>query len=106
MKLLLDENLPHDLRHELSQHDTYTVQYMGWTGVKNGLLLARAAASGFDAMVTMDSGVPYQQNLATLPLAVIVLSAPSNDIDDLLPLVPNLLGAIANLQPRTVTRVG
>lgn len=67
MKVLLDENLPHELRRELSGHEVFTVQYMGWSGVKNGLLLGRAAKAGFDVMVTMDSGVPYQQNLALLP---------------------------------------
>ena len=105
MKLVLDENLPHALRHEIAGHETYTVQYLGWSGVKNGELLARAAASGFDAMLTMDSGVPYQQNAATLPVAVIVLSAPSNDIDDLRPLVPRVLDALRDMKPRTVVRI-
>jgi len=90
MKVLLDENLPHELRGELAGHDVFTVQYLGWSGVKNGLLLAQAAGAGFDVMVTMDSGVAYQQNLATLPLSVIVLSAVSNDIEDLRPLLPRL----------------
>ena len=36
MNVLLDENLPHELRRELAYHDVYTVQYMGWSGVKNG----------------------------------------------------------------------
>lgn len=53
MKILLDENLPHKLRHELLGHDVFTVQYQGWSGLKNGALLAQAAASGFEAMVTM-----------------------------------------------------
>lgn len=105
MKLLLDENLPHDLRRELTGHDAYTVQYLGWSGITNGELLARAAASGFDALLTMDSGVPYQQNLPTLPVAVVVLQAASNDINDLLPLVPNLLNALRDLKPRTLVRI-
>ena len=106
MKVLLDENLPHELRGELSGHDIFTVQYLGWSGLKNGILLAQAAASGFDVLVTMDSGVPYQQNLAALPVAVIVLSAVSNDIDDLRPLIPNLLEALKSLTPRTAVRIG
>ena len=83
MKVLLDENLPHDLRHELIGHDVFTVRYMRWNGMKNGALLATAAAAGFDAMITMDTGVDYQQNPAMLPLSVVILEAPSNDIDDL-----------------------
>jgi predicted nuclease of predicted toxin-antitoxin system len=102
MKVLLDENLPHDLRRELRGHDAFTVQYLGWSGVKNGELLARAAASGFDALLTMDSGVRYEQNLAALPVAVVVLQAASNDLDDLRPLVPRLLDVLGKLRPRTL----
>lgn len=73
MKLLLDENLPHQLRHELPGHDSFTVAYMGWVGVENGELLKRAAAQGFDALVTKDANVRYEQNLVNLPIAVIIV---------------------------------
>jgi hypothetical protein len=105
MKVLLDENLPHDLRKLLPGHDVFTVAYLGWAGVKNGELLRRAAADGFDVMITNDNGVPYQQNLQTLAVALIVLSSPSNDIDDLRPLVPDILRRLQSLVPRTVVRV-
>src|SRR5450432_3910765 len=105
MKVLLDENLPHELRPHLQGHDVFTVQYMGWSGVKNGLLLIQAAAAAFDVMVTMDSGVPYQQNLSTLPLAIVVLSAASNDIDDLRPLIPQLLNTLKNLKLKIVVQI-
>ena len=91
MKLLLDENLPHALRHEIAGHDCFTVAYVGWAGVENGSLLALAAAAGFDATITKDAGVEYEQNLRNLPLAVVVLHAASNDMEDLRPLVPALL---------------
>jgi len=29
MKLLLDENIPHDFRHVLAGHDEFNVAYMG-----------------------------------------------------------------------------
>jgi hypothetical protein len=29
MKLLLDENLPHQLRNEIAGHEVFTVAYMG-----------------------------------------------------------------------------
>jgi hypothetical protein len=48
VKLLLDENLPHDLRHHLVGHEVFTVTYMGWSGTKNGALLLLAADAGFD----------------------------------------------------------
>ena len=106
MKVLLDENLPHELRHELVGHEVVTVHYAGWRGLKNGALLAQAAASGFDVMVTMDNGVAFQQNLSRLPIAIVVLDAPSNDIDNLRPLVPNLLAALSTIAPKTLIRVG
>jgi hypothetical protein len=99
MKVLLDENLPHALRAELPGHDVFTVQYLGWSGTKNGRLLAQAVNTGFDVMVKMDDGVAYQQNVATLRLAVIVLESISNDIDDLRPLLPRLRRAIKSTKP-------
>jgi hypothetical protein len=54
MRLLLDENLPHDFRHHLTGHDAFTVAYMGWAGTKNGDLLRLAAGAGFEAMLTME----------------------------------------------------
>ena len=105
MKVLLDENLPHALRAELPGHDVFTVQYLGWSGTKNGRLLAQAVNTGFDVMVKMDDGVAYQQNVATLRLAVIVLESISNDIDDLRPLLPRLRRAIKSTKPGTVLRI-
>ena len=105
MKVLLDENLPHALRAQLPGHDVFTVQYLGWSGTKNGRLLIRAVNAGFDVMVTMDDGVPYQQNISTLRLAVIVLGAVSNDMDDLRPLMPRLRRAIKSIKPGTVMRI-
>ena len=105
MKVLLDENLPHGLRAALAGHDVFTVQYLGWSGMRNGVLLAQAATAGFDVMVTMDNGVAYQQNLATLPVAVVVLTAASNDMADLRPLVPRLLQAIDSIAPRTIITI-
>ena len=105
MKVLLDENLPHELRHHLTGHDAFTVAYMGWAGTKNGALLKLAGAGGFDVFVTMDNGVAYQQNKATLPLAIVILRAPSNDMSDLIPLVPALLARLKRITPRSVAWV-
>ena len=49
MKLLLDENLPHQLRLEIKGHEVFTTAYMNWSGIENGQLLSLAAKSGFDA---------------------------------------------------------
>ena len=105
MKILLDENLPHELRHEIAGHDVFTVKYMGWSGMKNGLLLAQAAAAGFDLMITMDSGVQYQQNPAILRLSIVVLEAPSNVMEDLRPLISQLLEVLRHLKPVSIVRI-
>jgi putative NIF3 family GTP cyclohydrolase 1 type 2 len=73
-----------------------TVVEMGWGGVKNGALLA-LAAQGFDAFITVDKNLQYQQNLRALPLAVIVLDAQSNELTHLLALVPKLEETLADL---------
>ena len=81
-----------------------TVVEMGWGGIKNGALLALVAKE-FDAFLTVDKNLPYQQNMADLPLAVIVLEASSNELGALLPLVHNLEQALGRLQPCTFIRV-
>lgn len=105
VKLLLDENLPHQFRRELPGHDCFTVAFMGWAGIENGALLALAGASGFDALLTKDAALQYEQNLVNLPIAVVVLHAATNDLDDLRPLIPELLKALSNLAARTLTHV-
>jgi predicted nuclease of predicted toxin-antitoxin system len=105
MKLLLDENLPHQLRHELPGHDCFTAAYMGWRGVENGDLLALAASEGFDALLTKDAKIEYEQDLINLPIALVILVAPSNDIDDIRPLLPKLLALLPQLPPKRVIRI-
>jgi predicted nuclease of predicted toxin-antitoxin system len=106
MKILLDENLPHDLRHLLVGHGVYTVAYMKWSSLENGELMKAAATDGFDVMLTVDSGVQYQQYLPLLPLAVLIISARTNKLDDIRGLVPDILTELNRLKPRTITRVG
>lgn len=106
MKVLLDENLPHVLRHFLAMHEVYTVAYMKWSGVKNGRLLRLAADDAFDAFITMDDALSQQNPVADVPIAIVVIHAATNTIDDLKPLVPALLRTISNSSPRTVTHVG
>ncbi|MEM6334876.1 MAG: hypothetical protein AAF823_16210 [Planctomycetota bacterium] len=103
MKLLLDECVDQLLRHHLTGHKVETVGFRRWNGVKNGELLGRAAKAGFDALVTTDRRMPSQQNSETLPLSVVVIASASNDFEDIIPLIPNLLAALPTLSPRSVT---
>ena len=75
MRVLLDENLPHRLRDALAGHEVFTVRYQGWSGLKNGELLTAAERGGFAVFLTGDQTMPYEQNLANITIAVLVLTA-------------------------------
>jgi hypothetical protein len=106
MRVLLDECLPRRLKLELPDHEVRTVAEMRWDGVKNGALLHRIAGQ-FDVFLTIDGGILYQQRLKGLAFAIVSLSAPSNDIDTLRPLMPEVRAILAaGLQPGEIVRVG
>src|SRR5687767_15496182 len=105
MRLLLDECVPKRLRRELPGHDVKTVQDMGWAGIKNGALL-KLADGQFDAFVTVDQGIEYQQNLSGLTISVVVMMAASNDVSDLRPLLPGVERALGVLRAGEISRVG
>lgn len=105
MKLLLDENLPHQIRLELPGHNVFTTAYMQWGGIENGELLRLAAAAGFDAVITNDRGLEYEQNLASLPLAVVVIIAKANTIEAIRPAYAELLELLNRLRPREFARL-
>ena len=105
MRLLLDECVPKRLKRELPGHEARTVPDLGWAGIKNGALL-RLANGQFDALLTVDQGIEYQQNLSGLSISVVVMMAPSNDVDDLRPLLPGVEEALAKLRPGEIIRVG
>jgi len=104
MRILLDESVPGRLGPLLTGHTAVTVQRRGWASITNGKLLALAAGE-FDVRLTADKGMEYQQNLATLPDAVLIVLARSNRIEDLAPAVPIILAALAELPPRTLRKV-
>ena len=104
MRILLDENLDWRLKRGLPGHTVKSVPLIGWAGVKNGELLARASQN-FDVLVTMDNSLPKQQNLKKHAIAVIGLKAPSNRLADTRPLMPQLLAVLPTAKPHTITMV-
>ena len=105
MRVLLDEQLPRQLAPHLVGHDVRTVQQQSWAGLKNGALLGEAERAGFEVFLTGDRNLEYQQNLRNRSLGVVVLVAPSNALEDLLPLVPEALDTITTIRPGQVLRV-
>jgi predicted nuclease of predicted toxin-antitoxin system len=105
MRILLDESLPRDLAPLIVGHEAVTVQAAGWSSIKNGKLLALAAAR-FDVFLTADRNIEFQQNLLTLPVAIIVLRARNNRMQALQPLLPELLQVLNHIAPRSLRKVG
>ena len=93
-----------DLGSLLTGHRPETVPRSGWSGVKNGKLLA-LAATRFDVFVTMDQNIEFQQNLATLPIAILIVEAQSNRMEHLELLVPEILRELNHIPPKSLRRV-
>ena len=105
MCLLLDEMLDRRLGRLLGEeHKTVTIKQRGWDGKRNGELLA-LAQDEFDAFLTMDRGIEHQQNLSSVDLAVVLLRAKSNAIEDIAPLVGEIEAALSSARPGAVVWV-
>ena len=104
MRILLDENLDWRLERFLPGHEVKSVPGLGWAGLKNGKLLTRAQEN-FDVLITMDSSMVREQNLARIRIAIVALRAPSNRLADTSPLMPKVLALLPTLKPGKVTRV-
>lgn len=98
MRVLLDEQLDQRLRLLFGpEFRLETVRYRGWDGLADGELLHLAAAE-YDALVTMDRGIPHQQNVGDFSLGIVVLGAISNRRADTAPLVPALCEALLSIR--------
>ena len=103
MKILLDENMPHQLRGHLPNHDVSTAVYVGFGGFTNGELLQAAEAAGFEVLLTGDLSLEYQQNLTGRKIAIVSLSANSWRI--VRHHLPTISEAIRASSPGTFVRV-
>jgi Domain of unknown function (DUF5615) len=105
MRLLLDEHLPIGLSAELHGHAADTISGLGWTGITNCELLRRMSGQ-YDALVTMDRSIEFQQRISTLPFGIVLIRAPSNRMQDLRPLVPSIPSALNAVEPGRIRRAG
>lgn len=90
MKLLLDECVPEDLKEFIFGHTVSSTAEMGWKGIKNGELMRRAADAGFEAFLTADKNIQYQQNIGKYQLSVIVFNVYRNTLTELRKKIPSL----------------
>jgi hypothetical protein len=103
--VLLDECVDRRLAGDIQGHDVETVPEVGWAALTNGDLLARAEHE-FEAFVTVDRNLPFQQDLSRFSIAVIVQRARSNRLADLRSLVPQLLATLPVVKRGEATWVG
>ena len=89
-----------------SRATTQRVRSEGWLGLGNGVLLRAAVQAGFNVIVTADRDLPHQQNLAAIGISAVILAGVRNRIEDLRPLIPRILAAIARVRPGEAVEVG
>ena len=92
-RILLDECLDRRISRHIPDHEIKTAAELGWAGIDNGELLARAE-NDFDIFITVDRNLSFQQNLPKFDIAVLVLRARTNRLKDLIPLVPKIIAAL------------
>jgi predicted nuclease of predicted toxin-antitoxin system len=108
MLVLLDENL---LSRKLKQplidagYIVHNVDNMGWRGTKDRDLLALADAYPFDVFITADKNLPYQQNISTYQLRIVILNTKSTKPSHLLPLIEQACVILPTLVPGSITLI-
>jgi predicted nuclease of predicted toxin-antitoxin system len=107
MKLLLDECLPRKMKFLFSGsgHHCETVREAGFGGKENGELLSLAEGK-FDVLITVDKSLKHQQNISNRRIAILVIRAASNDIDDIRPHLPEMLVELQSIRLGQIVEVG
>ena len=106
MRVSPDESVPRRLASAFPESfGMCTVQQMGWAGCSNGELLRLAADHEFDLVVTVDQGFAYQQNVWDLPVPVVIMIAGRTRLQELLPLVPEVIAVLSGGVGRRFHRV-
>lgn len=96
MKVVLDACTPRPLRQFLPGHSVRAAQEMGWGGLKNGDLL-REAEVQFEAFISTDQNLKYQQQVVGRKLAILVL--PTNDWPTIRSKGAEIAAKVATLKP-------
>lgn len=105
MKILLDECVDRRFARDLVGHSVSTVPKMGWAGVKNGALLALAEKE-FEVFITVDRKLGTQQDLTKFKIAIVLLRARTNRLEDIRPLAGELLEKLSRAPAGALTIVG
>ncbi len=102
MKIIVDENADEMFPEFMPEHDALHVVALGWKGTKNGELLAKAEAAGFQLFITVDKNMPYQQSMKGRPFPLIVLDIHPNILANQVACIPMIRQCMANARPGQV----
>jgi hypothetical protein len=104
---LLDECVPKALKHAISSAELTCLTVKKPAGqVKQMESCSTSPKSAFDVVVTLDTNLRYQQNLTGRRIAVVVLAARSNRLEDLSPLFPGCVEAVEKIMPGEIIYIG
>ena len=107
MKLLLDENLPEKLKYRFSKNFiVVTVNEMKWNAKKNGELMNLLRDNDFQALITSDRNLEYQQNIEKYGTKVVVLNAKDNRYETVLPFVEEIERELLKDTEASVIKIG
>jgi predicted nuclease of predicted toxin-antitoxin system len=99
MKVLLDQNVNSRFAGLLPGHEVVHAHKMGWAGLTNGDLISSAEASGFDARITADKNLQYQQNLDGRKISILILNSRFLTWPHISPLGPKVSSVLNDLTP-------
>jgi predicted nuclease of predicted toxin-antitoxin system len=105
VKILLDECVNQRLAADFIGHEVSTVKQMGWKSKQNGEFL-KLASKSFEVFVTTDRNLSFQQNVQGFDIVVVVMTANTNRLADLRPIVPSLLKVLPFLKKGQVREIG
>jgi len=103
MLILFDQGTPVAIRRSLPEHTVRTAAEQGWSTLLNGDLLRAAEEAGFEVFLTTDTDIPFQQNLKSHNLAIVVLS--QNRWKLIRTMLAQIVAAVASARPGTCSVV-
>ena len=102
MRIFVDECVNRKLLPQLASYDFTYIKDTPWRGTKNGALL-RLVQAEFDVFLTTDRHFPDQQNLRKFNLTFVIMRGVSNNIEDLLLLMPDTLAVLDTIRDQGPT---
>lgn len=107
MRVVIDEDIPASLtpRFRTAGDTVNHVEDLGLKGKYNGVLLTAISGSA-DVLVTGDTNLGHQQNLKKFNLAIILVRPPRLVVDQIIPLIPEVVAAFPTAKRHAVTTIG